>query len=302
MGKRIFLFLATNLLIMVTLSIVMFVLGIFFPGIGQYTHGNTLNLGGLMVFCLVWGMGGAFISLQMSRWMAKTSMGVRLVDGTSGHADLDWLYNTVERLSRDAGLPMPEVGFYDSPEVNAFATGPSKSRSLVAVSSGLLRTMNRAEAEGVIGHEIAHVANGDMVTMTLIQGVLNAFVMFFARIVGWAVGQAMRKDDEEGPSFGSMMAQMVVTIAAEIAFGILASFVTAWFSRQREFRADEGGARLAGRQNMIAALRKLMTYQESIDTHHGELAAMKISGKSWMSLLSTHPPLEVRIAALEKLG
>lgn len=301
MGKRIFLFLATNLLIMVTLSIVMGVLGMFFPGIGQYTHGNSLNLVGLMVFCLVWGMGGAFISLQLSRWMAKTSMGVRLVDGASGNPDLDWLHSTVERLSREAGLPMPEVGFYDSPEVNAFATGPSKSRSLVAVSSGLLRTMNRSEAEGVIGHEIAHVANGDMVTMTLVQGVLNAFVMFFARIVGWAVGQAMRGDDDR-PSAGAWMAQMGVTIAAEIVFGILASFVTAWFSRQREFRADEGGARLAGRQNMIAALRKLMTYQESIDTQHAELAAMKISGKSWMSMLSTHPPLEVRIAALEKMG
>ena len=302
MGKRIFLFLATNLLIMVTLSIVMFVLGIFFPGIGQYTHGNTLNLTGLMVFCLVWGMGGAFISLQMSRWMAKISLSVRLVDGATGQSELDWLHGTVERLSREAGLPMPEVGFYDSPEVNAFATGPSKSRSLVAVSSGLLRTMNRSEAEGVIGHELAHVANGDMVTMTLIQGVLNAFVMFFARIVGWAVGQAMRGEDDEGPSFGSYMAQMAVTIAAEIIFGILASFVTAWFSRQREFRADEGGARLAGRQNMIAALRKLLAYQENIDPRGAELASMKISGKSWMSMLSTHPPLETRIAALEKMG
>jgi len=302
MGKRLFLFLATNMLIMVTISIVMGILGIFFPGIGQYTHGNSLNLAGLMVFCLIWGMGGAFISLQISRWMAKTSMGVRLVDGATGQSELDWLYNTVERLSREAGLPMPEVGFYDSPEVNAFATGPSKSRSLVAVSSGLLRTMSRSEAEGVIGHEIAHVANGDMVTMTLIQGVLNAFVMFFARIVGWAVGQAMRGNDDEGPSFGSSMAQMAVTIVAEIFFGILASFVTAWFSRQREFRADEGGARLAGRQNMIAALRKLMSYQETIDPRGAELASMKISGKSWMSMLSTHPPLEVRIAALEKLG
>jgi len=304
-GKRIILFLATNLLIMVALSIVMGVVGWFFPGLTHSAYGSHLNLPGLFVFCLVWGMGGAFISLQLSRWMAKMSMGIQLVDGASGNRDLDWLHETVQRLSREAGLPMPEVGYYDSPEVNAFATGPSKSRSLVAVSSGLLRTMNRSEAEGVLGHELAHIANGDMVTMTLIQGVLNAFVMFFARIIGWAVGQAMQSrnsDEERGPSMMTYMVQMAVTIAAEIVFGILASFVTAWFSRQREFRADEGGARLAGRQNMIAALRKLMAYQESIDSRHSELATMKISGKSWMSLLSTHPPLEVRIAALEKMG
>ncbi|MCB9497545.1 MAG: protease HtpX [Fibrobacteria bacterium] len=304
MGKRIFLFLLTNILIMVTITVILGILGIFFPGIGQYTHGNTLNLTGLFVFCLVWGMGGAFISLQMSRWMAKTSMGVRLVDGATGNAKFDWLYATVKRLSLEAGIPMPEVGYYDSPEINAFATGPSKSRSLVAVSSGLLQTMNASEAEGVIGHEIAHISNGDMVTMTLIQGVLNAFVMFFARIVGWAVGQALSNRDEEGRGHNafSMMAQFGVTIAAEIAFGILASFVTAWFSRQREYRADEGGARLAGRDKMIMALEKLAGYQKAIDPRGAELATMKISGKSWLSLLSTHPPLEDRIATLRKGG
>ncbi len=299
MGKRIFLFLATNILIMVTLGIVASVLGRFIPGFGRFTGANYM---GLFLFCLVWGMGGAFISLAISRWVAKISMGVKVVDGATGNPDLDWLHSTVERMARETGLPMPEVGYYDSPEVNAFATGPSKSRSLVAVSTGLLRTMNRSEAEGVIGHELAHVANGDMVTMTLVQGVLNAFVMFFARIVGWAVGQALRKEDDDGPNFAASMAQFAVTIAAEIAFGILASFVTAWFSRYREFHADEGGARIAGRQNMIAALKKLKNYTESMDTQHGELAAMKISGKSWMSLLSTHPPLEDRIAALEKAG
>jgi heat shock protein HtpX len=246
-------------------------------------------------------MGGSFISLQISRWMAKKSMGVQLVDGNTGNSDLDWYHETVVRLSREAGLPTPEIGYYDSPELNAFATGPSKSRSLVAVSSGLLRTMNRKEAEGVIGHEIAHIANGDMVTMTLIQGVLNAFVMFFARIIAWGVGQAMagNRDEDEGPSGMQIMAQFAVTIVMEIVLGILASFVTAWFSRLREFRADEGGARLAGRENMIAALRKLATYQETIDPRGAELATMKISGKSWLSLLSTHPPLEKRIAALE---
>lgn len=300
MAKRILLFLATNLLIMLTLSIVLQVVGYFFPGFGHYTRGGALQLAPLFVFCLVWGMGGSFISLQISRWMAKQSMGVRLVDGATDNADLDWLHATVERLSREAGLPMPEVGYYVSGEVNAFATGPSKSRALVAVSTGLLTTMNRREAEGVIGHELAHVANGDMVTMTLIQGVLNAFVMFFARIVAWGVGQALSNNrDDEGPSPMAYMAQFMVTMVMEIVLGILASFVTAWFSRQREFRADEGGARLAGRENMIAALRKLQSYQQALDPRGAELATMKISGKSWMALLSTHPPLERRIAALE---
>jgi len=301
MGKRIFLFLLTNILVVVTITIVMMVLGYFFPGIGQVTRGGQLQLGALAVMCLVWGMVGSFISLQLSRWMAKKSMGVQLVDGNTGNADLDWTYETVNRLSREAGLPMPEVGYYESPEVNAFATGPSKSRSLVAVSSGLLRTMNRSEAEGVLAHEVSHIGNGDMVTMTLIQGVVNAFVMFFARIIGWAVGQALsgNRDENEGPGMGAFMAQMGVTIAAEIVFGILASFITAWFSRQREFKADAGAARLAGREKMIAALRKLQSYHETIDPRGAELATMKISGKSWMAMLSTHPPLEVRIAALE---
>ncbi len=301
MGKRIFLFLLTNILVVVTISIVMMVLGYFFPGIGQVTRGGQLQLGALAVMCLVWGMVGSFISLQLSRWMAKKSMGVQLIDGNTGNADLDWTYETVNRLSREAGLPMPEVGYYESPEVNAFATGPSKSRSLVAVSSGLLRTMNRSEAEGVLAHEVSHIGNGDMVTMTLIQGVVNAFVMFFARIIGWAVGQALssNRDENEGPGMGAFMAQMGVTIAAEIVFGILASFITAWFSRQREFKADAGAARLAGREKMIAALRKLQSYHETIDPRGAELATMKISGKSWMAMLSTHPPLEVRIAALE---
>ncbi len=302
MGKRIFLFLATNILIIVAITVVMGVLGIFFPGIGQISRGGQLQLGSLAVMCLVWGMVGSFVSLLISRWMAKKSMGVQLVDGNTGDRDLDWMHDTIQRLTREAGLPMPEVGYYESPEVNAFATGPSKKRSLIAVSTGLLRTMNRAEAEGVLAHEISHIANGDMVTMTLIQGVVNAFVMFFARIVGWAAGQAMQgnRDRDEGPSMGAYMVQMMVTIVAEIAFGILASTVTAWFSRHREFRADEGSARLAGREKMIAALRKLQSYQEAVDPRGAQLATMKISGKqSWMHLFSTHPALEDRIAALE---
>ena len=304
MGKRIFLFLMTNILVMVAITLVMMILGYFFPGIGQITRGGQLQLGALAVMCLVWGMVGSFVSLQLSRWMAKTSMGVELVDGNTGNGDLDWVYETVNRLTREAGLPMPEVGYYESPEVNAFATGPSKSRSLVAVSTGLLRTMNRSEVEGVLAHEVSHIGNGDMVTMTLIQGVVNAFVMFFARIVGWAVGQALsgNRDEDEGPTMTGYLAQTVVTILMEILFGILASFVTAWFSRQREFKADAGAARLAGREKMIAALRKLQSYHETIDPRGAELATMKISGKSWMAMLSTHPPLEARIEALQKAG
>jgi len=299
MGKRIFLFLATNLLIMVAITIVMGIVGWFFPGLSHSTYGRHVDFTGLFVFCLVWGMGGAFISLQLSRWMAKKTMGVQLVDGATGHADLDWLYSTVQRLSREAGLPMPEVGYYVSTEVNAFATGPSKSRALVAISTGLLQTMSRNEAEGVIGHELSHVANGDMVTMTLIQGVLNAFVMFFARIIGWAVGQAMQDRDnrDRGPNAMTYIVQMIVTIVAQIALGILASFVTAWFSRQREFRADAGAAQLMGRkQPMVNALARLG------GLHPAELpkglAAMGIAGGIGQ-LFSTHPPIEERIAALQ---
>jgi heat shock protein HtpX len=248
----------------------------------------------LATFCLIWGMGGAFISLQMSRWMAKRATGIQLVTGQSGQRELDWLYQTVARLTQQANLPMPEVGVYDSPEVNAFATGPSKNRSLVAVSSGLLRSMRPQEVEGVLAHEVAHIANGDMVTMTLIQGVMNAFVMFFARLVAFWVRQS-------SDSRNAGMISWVVMIVLEIGLGILGSMVTAWFSRQREFRADAGGASLAGRESMLAALRRLSSTRELIDPSHQALATMKISGapKNYMALFSTHPPLEQRIAALE---
>ena len=292
MGKRIFLFLATNLLIVITLSIVFSLLGF-----GNYRGGGPygLDLRSLAIFCLVWGMGGAFISLQMSRWIAKQSTGIQLVTGRTGRPDADWLYNTVERLARQANLPMPEVGIYKSEEVNAFATGPSKSRSLVAVSSGLLRSMRQDEVEGVLAHEMAHISNGDMVTMTLLQGVINAFVMFFARIIAFAV---TRTGDRERNSYALTW---VVTIVLEIALGILGSLVTAWFSRQREFRADRGGAILAGREPMLAALRRLQANRTLVDPHHEALATLKISGSpSWMALRSTHPPLEARIAALER--
>jgi heat shock protein HtpX len=284
MAKRVFLFIVTNLLVVATITIILSILGV-----DQYA-----GVGGLAVFCLVWGMAGAMISLLLSRFMAKRAMGVRLVDGRTGNEELDWLHATVERLTRQANLPMPEVGFYDSAEVNAFATGPSKSRSLVAVSSGLLRRMRRDEVEGVLAHEVAHIANGDMVTMTLLQGIINAFVMFLARLIV-GVLRSNSRDDR-----GSM-SDFFLIMALQTVFGILGSFVTAWFSRQREFRADYGGAQLAGRPQMLAALRRLAANQELVETQHASLATLKISGaRGWMALLSTHPPLELRIAALER--
>jgi heat shock protein HtpX len=221
-------------------------------------------------------------------------MGVKLVDGRSGNADLDWLHQTVRRLTQQANLPMPEVGFYESPEVNAFATGPSRSRSLVAVSSGLLRTMRREELEGVLAHEVAHIQNGDMVTMTLIQGVVNAFVMFLARLIAFAVRQG-------SDSRNAYLLSFLVMIVLQIVFGFLGMIVVAWFSRAREFRADAGGAALAGKSSMVGALRRLMDTRQLVDNREPALATLKISGgRSWMSLVSTHPPLEARIRALEQ--
>jgi heat shock protein HtpX len=287
--KRILLFLATNLAVMITLSIVLGLLGF-----GGYITPDGMDYSALMVFCLVWGMGGAFISLQMSRFMAKMAMGVQLVNGRTGQPELDWLYRSVEQLARKAGLEMPEVGVYDSAEVNAFATGPSKKRSLVAVSSGLLRSMRHEEVEGVLAHELAHIQNGDMVTMTLIQGVVNAFVMFFARIIANVVRQMV---DERI----SHLVFFAVTLVLDILLGILGMMVVAWFSRAREFRADAGGAALAGKANMIGALQRLMQNKELVDNSQPQLATMKIAGgKGFMALISTHPPLEVRIAALQQ--
>jgi heat shock protein HtpX len=286
--KRILLFVVTNLAIMVTLSIILSILGVT-----GYVKAGQLDMGALMVFCLAWGMGGALLSLAMSRAIAKWTMGVKLVDGTTSQGEIAWLYQTVKRLTTQAQLPMPQVGVYDSPEVNAFATGPSRSRSLVAVSSGLLRTMRHEEIEGVLAHEVAHIQNGDMVTMTLIQGVVNAFVMFLARIVAFAVRQG---SDSRNAYFLSF----VVMIVLEIGLGILGMMIVAWFSRAREFRADAGGAALAGKSNMIAALRRLMDARQLVDKSEPALATLKINGgRSWMLLTSTHPPLEARIRALE---
>jgi heat shock protein HtpX len=280
--KRILLFMVTNLAIMLTLSLVLSVLGISGGG----------GLEGQLLFCLFWGMGGAFLSLQISRFMAKRAMGVELVDGRTGHADLDWLHATVRQLADRSGLPMPEVGYYESPEVNAFATGPSRSRSLVAVSTGLLRSMSRDEVEGVLAHEVAHIQNGDMVTMTLIQGVVNAFVMFFARIIANILRNAV---DERASGVVYFLSYMVL----QVVLGVLGMVVVAWFSRAREFRADAGAASLAGSGKMIAALQRLQQHTQMVESDQPALATMKIAGAgSWMALLSTHPPLEARIAAL----
>ena len=288
MGKRIFLFLVTNLAVVLTLSVVLSILGV-----GRYVGPGGLDIGALAIFCFVWGMGGAFISLQLSRWMAKRATGMQLVDGRTGNPEFDRVYTMVAGLAQQAGLPMPEVGVYESPEVNAFATGPSKNRALVAVSTGLLRSMREDEVAGVLGHEISHIANGDMVTMTLLQGVMNAFVMFLARVIAYAISNRGDSRDRGG--------SFLVVFVLQIVLGILGSLVTAWFSRQREFRADRGGATLAGRDRMIGALRRLAVNRDMVDPNHAALATMKINGiRGWMSLLSTHPPLETRIAALER--
>lgn len=290
MGKRIFLFILTNLAVVLTLSIVLSILGV-----GRYIGPGGLDIGALATFCFVWGMGGAFISLQISRWMAKRVTGAQLVDGRTGRPELDRVYATVASLTQKAGLPMPEVAVYDSPEVNAFATGPSKSRALVAVSTGLLRSLRDEEIDGVLGHEITHIANGDMVTMTLLQGVINAFVMFFARLIAYALSNRGDSRSRDGGSF-------FVVIVLQIVLGILGSLVTAWFSRQREFRADRGGATLAGRDRMIGALKRLAANRDMVDTRQESLATLKINGANrWVGLFHTHPPLEVRIAALERM-
>lgn len=298
-AKRVSLFVMVNLLVIVTLTVLWNIVSGFL-GIesSPYGYNNSgMNYESLMVFCLVFGMGGSFISLQMSRWMAKRMMGVEVIDPQTRDPQLRAFVDMVHGLARRAGLPkMPEVGIYQNPEVNAFATGPSKRRSLVAVSSGLLNRMDQQEVEAVLAHEIAHVANGDMVTMTLIQGIVNAFVMFFARIIAGIL--ANNVEERSRP-----MVRMFATIALEILLTFLGLIVVNAFSRHREFRADYGGAKLAGRDRMIKALRALQGQTQNIDKDHESIAAFKISGKSGhfiAKLFSTHPPLEDRIAALEK--
>jgi heat shock protein HtpX len=297
--KRILLFMAVNLLVVLTISVLLNVLGV-----RPYLTAYGMDYGSLMAFCLIWGMTGALISLSLSRIMAKWMMGVQVIDPQTRDPELQDLVQTVYALAKGAGLPaMPEVGIYDSPEVNAFATGPTRSRSLVAVSTGLLDRMNREEVEGVLGHEIAHVANGDMVTMTLIQGVVNAFVMFLSRVIAFSLSQALRSQDDRERSHSPGMLYYVVQMVLEIVFMILGSMVVAAFSRWREFRADAGGARLAGRQSMINALEALRRTYELIDpTAQPAVQTLKISSrpKGIMAMFSTHPPLEERIERLRQ--
>ena len=288
--KRILLFLATNLAIVVLLGIVLRLLGI--ESILDES-GTGLNLGALLIFAAVFGFAGSFISLAISKWSAKRMMGVRVITQPA-NATESWLLNTVRNQAQQAGIGMPEVGVFDSPQPNAFATGARRDAALVAVSSGLLKSMSQQEAEAVLAHEVSHVANGDMVTLALIQGVVNTFVIFLARVIGHTVDRVVFRNEEgHGPAF------WITTIVAELVLGLLATIIVMWFSRQREFRADAGGARLAGRQHMIGALERLR------ERHPGPLpdkmAAFGIAGGGGAGLkrlFMSHPPLEERIAAL----
>lgn len=287
--KRIALFLATNLAIVLVLSVTVRLLGI-----EPYLTAQGLNLGSLLVFAAVMGFGGSFLSLALSKWTAKRAVGVQVIE-TPVNPTEEWLVQTVRRQAERAGIGMPEVGFYESDEVNAFATGMSRHKALIAVSSGLLRQLSREEAEAVLGHEVAHAANGDMVTLALIQGVVNTFVMFLSRIIGHTVDRVIfRNEQGHGPAF------FVTLIVSELVLGVLASVIVMWFSRQREFRADRGGAELASRPAMVAALRRLASLHPQ--PLPDRLAAFGIAGgapQGWKRLFMTHPPLAERIAALE---
>ena len=292
--KRLFLFALVNMAILLTITIFLKL-----TGLDQMIMARTgSSQVGMLIFCLIWGMGGSFISLLMSRWMAKRAYGIEPIDPQNCSAMEKRLVDRVYALARKGGMStMPEVGIYHSPELNAFATGASKDSSLVAVSTGLLEQMTDEEVEGVLAHEISHITNGDMVTLALIQGVVNAFVMFFARIVAGAIDAAMRKDDTASSGPGIM--HFVLVMVLQIAFGFLGMIVVNFFSRWREFRADAGGADLAGRRAMANALRRLQSMKEVRDPDENpSFATMKISNFS--GIFSTHPPLEERIARLER--
>lgn len=294
MGMRVFLFLITNFSIILVLSIAAQILGL-----DDWLAQNGLpgQLNGLLIMSLIFGFGGSFISLAISKWMAKRSMGVKVIEQPSNSSE-QWLVETVRRQAEQAGIGMPEVGLFNSPQPNAFATGMRRNDALVAVSTGLMHTMNQDEVEAVLGHEVSHVANGDMITMGLLQGVLNTFVIFISRVIGLIVDKAVFKVQRGiGPGY------FIVSIIAQVILGILASIITSWFSRHREFRADAGGAQLAGREKMISALQRLQAQQKTEDLP-GQLAAFGISGgvKSGLQkLLMSHPPLNVRIDALKQL-
>ena len=291
--KRIFLFVVTNIAVLVLISIVFQIFGI---GSILERNGVQLNYTALLIMSAVIGFGGSFISLAMSKWMAKSAMGVQVIERPRNQTE-QWLVATVQKHARQAGIGMPEVGVFESDQPNAFATGMNRNSALVAVSTGLLQHMNADEAEAVLGHEITHVSNGDMVTMGLLQGVVNTFVIFLSRVIGFFVDRVILRD-ERGLGIG----YFVTSIIAQIFLSIFASIIVMWFSRQREFRADAGGAALAGKDKMIAALRRLQHVNEPEDLP-GEFSAFGIEGKrqsGFMALFLSHPPLEERIARLEQ--
>jgi len=288
--KRIFLLIVTNFAVLAVLSVTMQLLGVD----RMLVQGSGLNLNALLVMAAIFGFGGAFISLLISKWMARMATGARVIEVPSNMTER-WLVDTVKRQAERAGIGMPEVAVYDSPEINAFATGWNRNNALVAVSTGLLNNMTQDEAEAVLGHEMSHVANGDMVTLTLIQGVVNTFVIFLSRVVGFVVDRVLLKN-ERGQGVGFFVA----TFVAQIVLGVLASMIVAWFSRQREFRADAGGADLAGRNKMIAALERLKMNHEQSQLP-AQMSAFGISGGGgFMRLLMSHPPLDQRIGALRE--
>ncbi|MFO1371570.1 MAG: protease HtpX [Candidatus Competibacteraceae bacterium] len=289
--KRVFLFVVTNLAVVLLLSIVARLLGV-----DRFLYQSGINFFSLLVFAVIFGMGGALISLLMSKWIAKRSVGAQVIEQPRTQNER-WLVETVRAQAQRAGIGMPEVALYDSPEPNAFATGANRNAALVAVSTGLLEQMAPEEVEAVLGHEVSHVANGDMVTLSLLQGVLNTFVIVLSRVVGYFVDQALSRNGEQrGPGIGYMLTSFVM----EILFGVLASLIVMWFSRYREFHADAGGARLAGRGKMIAALERLRQLHEPSQLP-SQMAAFGINGglgDGLRKLFMTHPPLEERIAAL----
>lgn len=282
---RVALFLLTNIAILVVVSIIFSVFGL-----STFTEGYGIDYRGLLIFCALFGFAGSFISLAMSKWMAKRATGAQVITEPRNEVER-WLVATVKRQAEAMGIGMPEVAIYDAPDMNAFATGMNKNNALVAVSTGLLRGMDRREVEAVLGHEIGHVANGDMVTLTLIQGVVNTFVLFFSRVIGHFIDRVILRN-EDGPGIGYFVSVVVL----DIIFGVLASMIVAWFSRRREFRADTAGATLEGNAAMIAALERLRTGHEA-STLPKQIAAFGISGGIG-KLFASHPPLEQRIAAL----
>ena len=291
--KRVFLFLVTNIAVLLVLSVAA---SILIRALGIEEMPGGLNLQSLIIFAAVIGFGGSFISLAMSKWMAKRATGAMVIEQPR-NATEQWLFETVRRQAKQAGIGMPEVAVYEAPDINAFATGMRRDAALVAVSTGLLQAMDKDEAEAVLGHEITHVANGDMVTLALIQGVLNTFVIVLSRVIGYFVDRVLLKNDR---GFG--IGYFVTSIVAQIVLGILASMIVMWFSRQREFRADRGGAKLAGREKMIAALQRLKTMHEPAQLPE-QMAAFGISSGQvggWKRLFMSHPPLDERIAALQQ--